>query len=541
LPNDATGERVERGLLRNEPMMLLVGIGPIGPMRLVADVALDETQLGEPGPGGWELEIVLKPDTGEIERRRLVLPMTGPSTDVQFPIVLDPTADHWRGRLTVVHRSRAVQSAILWAPVIDVDAAADTGRRPSLIVDGEFHPMAGLDAHSDGGVILELDTKPAMYSGSGDYLIKPSAEEMRAASNEIAAKLGEMAVDLDEASGLNDPRSRAFLEYAAVQGSLLFKALFPNSDQREAVRRERFLQALRLDDAAPELPYEFVYDLDSPPPDFALCDEWMDGVAEGRCPRCHADGANNRNTLCPLGFWGLSKVIERHNAVRPDESRGQARLRRGDIVGKKPVQLKRAVLALSERADEAPRGTQAYVLPSSRVKDALAAAGIPFDGPLGDWDNWQHVIGTKQPDLLIVLGHTKFNSDRGEWSIEIGSQSNLYLSRVFPEYVDTPPDVPGPVVLLFGCRTSAEGSKQTTFAREFRERNASVVIGTTSTVLGRQAGPVAADLITAVKAAEGCKPLGEMLRQARASGLAKGSVMAMALNAFGDADYRLTV
>jgi hypothetical protein len=32
-----------------------------------------------------------------------------------------------------------------------------------------------------------------------------------------------------------------------------------------------------------------------------------------------------------------------------------------------------------------------------------------------------------------------------------------------------------------------------------------------------------------------------MLRQARAFGLAKGSVMAMALNAFGDADYRLTV
>jgi hypothetical protein len=96
-------------------------------------------------------------------------------------------------------------------------------------------------------------------------------------------------------------------------------------------------------------------------------------------------------------------------------------------------------------------------------------------------------------------------------------------------------------VLLFGCRTSADGSKQTTFAREFRRRNASIVVGTTSTVLGRQAGPVAADLLAAVKAAEGREPLGEMLRQARAFGLAKGSVMAMALNAFGDADYRLTV
>jgi hypothetical protein len=542
MPDDNPGERVAHGFLRDEPMMVLVGIGPVGPMRLVADVGIDEAQLGEPGPGGWELDVLLKPDTGEIERRTLQLPTTGPSTDVQFPIHIDPAAHQWRGRITVLHRARAIQSAILCAPVIDTDAESDTGVRPSLTIDGEFHPMAGLDEHAGGGVVLELDTKPAVYSGSGDYLIEPRDDEMRAASNHIAAKLGDLAVDLDEARDLNDPRSRALLEYVAVQGSLLLKALFPNADQREAVTKERFLQALRLNDAAPELPYEFVYDLDSPPPDFELCGEWMDGIADYKCPRCHAEGANNRKTLCPLGFWGLSKVIERHNAVGPLESRAQARLRRGDIAGKTPVQLRRAVLALSERADEAPRGAPAtYVLPSSRVKQALAAAGIPFDGPVADWDNWQEVISTKQPDLLIVLGHTKFDDDRGEWSMEIGTGSDLYLSRVFPEYVDTPPDVPGPVVLLFGCRTSSEGSKQTTFAREFRQCNASVVIGTTSTVLGRQAGPVAADLIAAVKAAEGREPVGEMLRQARAFGLANGSVMAMALNAFGDADHRLTV
>ena len=151
---------------------------------------------------------------------------------------------------------------------------------------------------------------------------------MRNASNRIAAKLGEMAVLLDEAPDLNHQESRALLEYVAVQGSLLLEALFPNAEQREAVKKERFLQALRLSDAAPELPYEFVYDLDSPPPDFTLCTDWIDGVADGKCPRCHAEGADNRNILCPLGFWGLSKVIERHNAVGSGESRAEARLAR---------------------------------------------------------------------------------------------------------------------------------------------------------------------------------------------------------------------
>ncbi|AGB26722.1 hypothetical protein Mycsm_06586 (plasmid) [Mycobacterium sp. JS623] len=534
-------QRVEHGFLRTAPMVLLVGIGPLGPTRLVADVAFDETQLGEPDPEGWELEVMLKPETGEIERRALRLPTTGPSADVQFPIPVDPAADIWRGRITVLHHARAIQSAVLCGPVIESDVALADGIRPSLTIDGEFHPMAALDARAEGGAVLELDSKPAVYCGSGDYLIEPRDDEMRAASNRIAAKLGDMAVDLDEADDLNDPRARALLEYAAVQGSLLLKALFPNETQREAVKKERFLQALRLHDAAPELPYEFVYELDSPPPDFELCTDWTAGIGDGKCPRCHGEGADNRNILCPLGFWGLSKVIERHNAVSTDESHAQARLRRGDVATKTPLPIKRAVVALSNRADKPPRGAEvSYTAPSARIRQALTDAAIPFDGPVPDWKTWQQLINDHQPDLLIVLGHARFNDDRGEWSMQIGESSDLYVTRVFPEFVDAPPNIPGPAVFLFGCLTASEGAEQATFAREFRQRNASVVIGTTSTVLGRQAGPVTADLIAAVAAAAGRLPLGEMLRQARASGLAKGSVMAMALNAFGDADYRLT-
>ena len=538
----APGPRIGYGFLRNQPMVLLVGIGPLGPTRLVADVALDERQLGRPGPDGWDLEVIVKPDVGEIVRRPLQLPANGPSADVPFPIDVDPAADQWRGRITVLHQSRAVQSAILTGPVIDADGDPGTGGRPSLVIDGEFHPLARLDEQSAGGVTIELDTNPAVYAECGDFLIEPRENESRNASNRIAAKLGEMAVELDEAPDLNGPQARSLLKYLAVQGSLLLRSLFPNQVQREAVTGERFLQVLRLSDAAPELPFEFVYELPSPPDDFELCTQWTDGIADGRCPRCHAAGADNRSTLCPLGFWGLNRVIERHNAVGAAETRAQARLRRGDIAGRTPVQLKRAVFALSAKADKAPRGApDTYIPPSHRIARALEAAGIPFDGPITDWRSWEEIINAKQPDLLIVLGHTRFDEDRGEWSMQIGTESDLYVTRVFPEVVDAPPGIPGPVAFLFGCVTSSEGLEQATFAREFRQQNASVVVGTTSTVLGRQAGPVTAGLVAAVKEAAGGRPLGELLRQARAAGLAQGSVMAMALNAFGDADYRLTI
>lgn len=536
------GPRIGTSFLRSRPMTLVVGIGPLGPTRLVADVALDETQLGDPGPDGWELEITLKPKTGDIARRTLYLPVSGSTDDVMFPLDIEPTADWWHGRLTVWHRSRAIQSAVLSGPVLDNDMYPEAGQHLSLIVDGEFHPMAGLDTHSAGGATVELDAKPAVYSSSGDFLIEPREEEMRNASSRIATKLGEMAVELDEVAGLDDPRARALLEYLAVQGFLLLRAMFPNQQQRDAVRRENFLQAIRLSDAAPELPYEFIYDFPSPSEDFTVCSDWTDGISTGVCPRCHLTDADNGETLCPLGFWGLSKVIERHNAVGQAERQAQARLRRGDIAGRTPVSLKRAAIALSVKADRVPRGApETYIPPSRRISQALEDAGLPFDGPIDDWEAWRTVITGHQPDLLIVLGHARFDDRRGEWSMQIGADSDLHLTQIEDGCVDTTSENPGPVVFLFGCLTASEGAEQATFARMFREHRASVVVGTTSTVLGRQAGPVAAQLVAAVKTTAGLQPLGELLRRSRATGLAEGSLMAMALNAFGDADYRLTV
>lgn len=536
------GPRIAHGFLRGQPMTVLVGIGPLGPLRLAADTALDEQRLGAAGSDGWDLEITLKSDAGPIARRPLRLPVNGSSADVAFPLDLHSDAQDWCARVTVWHRARALQSAVLSGPVIESDTDHGVGRRLRLVVDGEFHPLGGLENHSAGGVTLELDTTPAVYTGSGDFLVEPREDEMRSAADRIATRLGEMAVELDEAADLNDPSSRALLEFLAVQGSLLLRAMFPDQVQRDAVSRERFLQSVRLSEAAPELPYEFIYDLPSPPRDFLLCTEWTDGIMDGVCPRCHAPGADNRDVLCPLGFWGLSKVIERHTAVGRGETRAQARLRRGDIAGRIPLQLKRAAFALSAKADTVPRGAPAnYLPPSRRIKQALDTAGLPFDGPIADWRSWQDAINGSRPDLLIVLAHARFDDERGEWSMQIGTDSDLYLTRIFPEYVDTPPEIPGPVVFLFGCLTATQGSEQATFAREFRQRNASVVIGTTSTVLGRQAGPVAAGLVAAIKAAGATRPLGELLRRARGTGLAEGSVMAMALNAFGDADYRLTV
>jgi hypothetical protein len=540
------GDQILHGFLRNQPMTILVGIGPLGPMRMACDVRFDEQQLGEAERGGWDLSITLKRDDDlVIVRRKLQLPESGSSKDVEFPIDIGEASGTWRARITVWHQSRAIQSAVISGRVLDADVDPGGGRQLSLTVDGEFRTIAKLNAHTRGGATVEFDNKPAVYTEDAEWRIDPQVERMRTASNNIATELGEKAVLLDKATDLEGQVARQFLLYMAVQGSNLFAALLPNTaDQaaRDALRKEPFLQALRLSHSAPELPYEFIYDLPSPPTNYTLCTDWVNGTDAGECPRCHAPEANNRNILCPLGFWGLRKVIERHNAPKPQDTRALACLRRGNIAGQAVIQLRHAAIALSDKADELWRGApKNYVVPSQRILKALHTAHVSSSGLLTNWDAWRAAVKNQEPDLLIILAHANFDNVRGEYSMEIGSGDALPASLVFPEEVDVPAGTPGPVVLLLGCLTAPVNWEQATFASKFLENNASVVIGTTSAVLGRQSGSVAADLVASIKKSGGEVQLGEMLRQARIQGLKANSLMAMALNAFGDADHRVSI
>ena len=301
-------------MLRHDSMLILLGIGPVGPIRIVSDVALDETPLGEPGLAGWDLDITLKPEFGDLQHRRLRLPLTGSSRDVSFPVEVDPAADHWRGRFTVRHNGRAIQSAILSSPVVETDTASQISGRPSLFVDGEFRSMVELERQTSGGATIELDDTPAVYCRDDQWLIEPRETEMLAASNKIAAKLGELAVDLDEAAGLDDPSSRALLLFAAVQGSHLLEALLPTSSNARRWSPNRSWRRFASTTPPPNCRTSSSTTFQALPT-ITSCAPSGSRESPPASARDATRRVPNLNVLCPLGFWGISKVIERHNAV----------------------------------------------------------------------------------------------------------------------------------------------------------------------------------------------------------------------------------
>jgi hypothetical protein len=102
---------------------------------------------------------------------------------------------------------------------------------------------------------------------------------------------------------------------------------------------------------------------------------------------------------------------------------------------------------------------------------------------------------------------------------------------------------PGPIVLLIGCETAAEGATgYPAIARRFQQLHASIVVGTLAKVLGRHAAPVARELVRQLATADDPEAdFATLMRRVRRRMLLKGYLMSMCLVALGDGDWRVAL
>ena len=97
-------------------------------------------------------------------------------------------------------------------------------------------------------------------------------------------------------------------------------------------------------------------------------------------------------------------------------------------------------------------------------------------------------------------------------------------------------------MLLLGCETEKKVAETGygSLAAQFKDFHASLVLGTTAKILGRHAAALAAELLAELAAVDTPDAdFGSILRRIRRRLLAHGVLMAFALVAIGDADWRL--
>ncbi len=537
-------ERLEtRGLVVGERYALDVKIDEEGRATVVADSPVPLDSLDWTTTDSHTLQVMFaEPDQwDEPQLSTLTLPRTGASSKCRFtfsPVRNGPFA----GRITLYYRGRVLQTA-LWETRV-VSTLGDLDRtpsnepmrlRPEVIVR---RSMATLDDRRRFDVCVVLNQtatrKAAMTAAGKDGAYIGDLDNLKTELAEISQLITDVANNAKPyAKGLTSKKNAELLVNLAKQGFWLYRKLVRDyvnrSPAAEALKDSEYLQIVSTKPDA-LVPFEFVYEYPPPANGAPVCKNAKDALTSGICPSTCIPSGSPAPHVCPLGFWGLRKVIERHIHVpRPG---GGSKVVSEPVAGRDVLSLQGAtLLAISEQVPKAAGTTLA--------KGVTAAwkAGVV---PVTKWSDWKKAVRQKNPILLLALPHSGGTGPK--ITLEIGGDilESTYLDEtyVWVDKTRTPP-----IVVLLGCDTRgvADPTTYASHVEAFRGADAALVLGTVATVLGASAAPMAARLVDylADSANTGAERFGEILRAAKRKAVAESEMIALCLVAFGDADWKL--
>jgi hypothetical protein len=539
-----------------------VSIGPTDAAWLAGDQPFPPTEL-PPDPAGHLLTVVFtepnllpKPLIGTVQ-----LPPFGPSDATVFQLV-PKTRSAVEARITVLHRGRILQTAVLRGEVFEgADLgnleAEDTGPRIQVLIEAVLGAGAtGLDDRQQFHAAVLLNHSPDGRPG-GTLIGRRKVALLRLdraadAVQQIGLTFGR--AERDDAFGrkLGSKTSLRYLRRLALHGRNLYQAVGRQIESTAAagVPLER-IQVLSVNPNT-ILPVEVIYDFPPPVAEPSLCRNWQQALNEGRCnPEAFhkEDDEGHLDVVCPAGFWGVSKVIERQ-AVDParlaedPETRGIDFAVLSAPVGDRSTLggLAPVLFAASEHVND--------VEPTEldRVTNSLKTLTGGRLHHVQTWKDWAREVKTTEPPLLLLLAHTELNTADGT-ALEIAKKAapeRRVVAEITRNYVNLNPDRPGPIVMLLGCDTAVPQNDFQSFVAQFYEMGTSLVVGTTAPVLGRHAGRAAEALIRQLREMARAPDIpdrglafGDAMLVIRRQLLAKGMLMALCLTAYGDAGWRL--
>ena len=473
----------------------------------------------------------------------IFLPRQGDSNSAEF--VFTPRAEgQFEGRISVVHRGRVLQTVLLHTQV-----AATPGKAPEtalgITLDDETHVRhdwsdLGKRRQFDLAIVLNHTHtgEPTLTGVTGHRAWATNLdgiEQPVRRLNELISVVAHSVADYGD--GLDQGENPALLVKLARVGANLYSVLY--KDQLKDLATDGFdvgdasVTYLQVVSARPDavVPLEFMYDFNAPDPGATVCPQHREALAKGRCPDPCARTSQPRAHVCPMGFWGLKKVIERHifdpKATTPAgaqvvvqveaiESRDQLDLSAGALVGHSQEVKAAEVVGL--------------------VNSLGATLGINVP-VVKDWDDWIATVKNRHPALLVAFPHNEGKEE--DVLLEIGGKK-LFTLDLPRDYVRTLEGSP-PVVFLLGCDVAGTAQDFSSHIRYFRQAGAAVVVSTIATVFGAHAVRVGEAIVARlVQTTEPDKVrIGEAIRDAKRAAMLDSVPMALCVVAFGDADWRL--
>jgi hypothetical protein len=533
------GKYVEerRAFQRGIPMLIRVRVGPPDEKWTAIDSGFPEEKLPKDREE-WRLSIVLTEPNHLKEPliRSVKLPKSGPSKECKFRI---QPGEHtlFEGRITVLHRGRVLQTGVLKGRVVagerdiltdDTIAFADILSVRSHIGDLEGRrqfDLAFVVNHS-------ADNRPRLQAIVANHAWIADLSTCKSVAADINSALTKVTKSVrDYSGGLESDNSRKLLVELAQLGRYLYG--FIVEDQLEAptnrseIAKKEYVQIVSTRVEA-LVPFEFIYDFETPHDDALLCSTWRESLTKGACTE--TCDTKSGKIVCPLGFWGVSKVIERHALTTEFAAEGK------EVFLQSEPTRGRDVLPLWGTAIVAA----SVIVKPSMLGPVLSACAERLGSPpqeAKDWKQWAELVRDFKPHVLIALPHTDGNGFKA--TLEIGGMS-IKSIEIEKGYVRAEGDDTYPLVVLLGCDTTGTALEYGSPVADFRRKGAAVVIGTIAMVLGEHATKVAEMLVNGLaQDSEKLERLGEVIRSVKRKALLEGLLMALCVVAFGDADWKL--
>lgn len=490
-----------------------------------------------------ELSVVLNEPNllSEPQMGKLELPPVGKTEPCRFVLHCRPKVKRIEARIAILHRGRVLQTGVLRGPILKAGEKETAKSKLSFTLDAaprrRLQTLGGrsrFDAalitnHRDDGTTTTLGVV-----GKRVARIKLESDTLDALVTCFNTAISEIADKPADFKKLRSKGTLALLRELAQHGSRLHEVIEKHSLVGPALAKADRLQIVtaRVDGF---LPLELAYRYEAPDDDAELCKGAETALKKGECPASCGRTRGTDTRLCPLGFWGLSKTVERfahvpeHVAEDSDFSLYAEPITKRERIPRPKTGVVAGSLLAIEEDKQALKRVEAAVKSHATLVSAK------------NWDEWVTQVSKKHPELLVLLPH--HTSEGSNSILEIGKDSRLKATLVKEKHVfgdPKPSPLTRPIVLLLGCETEDSEIAFERFPSMFAERGAAIVVGTIATVLGRHASPAAVHLIDELyRSSRKPRSFGELLVDARRRLLANGSAMCLALVGFGDADWQI--
>jgi hypothetical protein len=491
-----------------------VWIGPVdaGPA-LSLDQPFPDWYLPWQGNEAFRLTVVFAPTAplGESQRAELELGRAGSTQRASFRWRVPAGVASAEARIVVLFRNRVLQTGVLSGEVGgESELSQWVGLRRHL---GDLDDRRPFDA----AVVLNhtSDGTKRLIANAAGHATVVDGDAVFAVSRRLAKRL-EGAVGIRRTKTLGARHAKLLAELA-IDGKDLFETLIERTSGVLAGAQRIQIVRMRSDWV---FPLELVYDRPAPTLTAKLCPTFQTGVET--CVGC----ANHASTqfVCPNGFWGLSKSIERlyPDPADIDEVAGYVVLFE-PTVDNRDIPVTSVAFAAAEQVPVA-------------LQDRLVAALRVGDAQADTWDEWQATLAAREADLLVLLPHTDYDGP----SLFIGDHVELRRGQIEAPLVTGGHVTLMPMLVLFGCETAGTGDDPAGFASRFISKGAAVVFTSLTKLLGSHASELAERLgVLLLDSERATMSLAELVTRFRQDAVRSGLVAALAVCAYGDADWRV--